>query len=479
MGFFSKLKEFFGNMFSREDIKKVTGVPPQIASGMVSEIELWRDIYSNTPPWKKDPEFDKCTGFAKTVCSDIARKTTVESNISTGNEEVDKTLQPFLSSLTDKVEKTLALGGSVVRPFFDDNKRIIETTWYPADRLVPLAWEGETLVSVALLDYVKVAEMEGKTYVKVESHIWNQNTETITSKAFQYQSGTFGAEVPLSVVKEWENITPEPIVIENLKHPLFTYVRTPIANNIDGSFVGVSLFSNAVDQIEELDKNFSSMVWERRAGDSKVFLSDSMIPQRKTSDGRYVDDLSVFDRKLYKKLEGGIEQGNALFETVSPTLRFEQYVKEADSIISLACKNMSLDAKAFLVDRQGNPVTAEQILSEKNETYTTILALQEKMLIPAIYHLLDNIRALQTLYSVSPKLPENNEDIAITFGDSVMIDEQTEKKTAMEEVTRGVRSKLSYLMEYRNLSEEEAIKELERIKADTPTIDYFGNEAGV
>ena len=202
-----------------------------------------------------------------------------------------------------------------------------------------------------------------------------------------------------------------------------------------------------------------------------------MIPQKKNEDGQFVDDLSEVDRRLFKKMEGDINS-ERLFEVVTPSLRFEQYVSEADSIIALACKNMALDAKAFLVDRQGNPVTAEQILSEKNETYTTILNLQNNMLIPALYHVLDNIRAMEILYNVTPRLPERNDDISVTFGDSVMLDENTEKKMAIEEVTKGVRSKLSYLMDYRGMTEEEATIELERIKADTPIVDYFGQGEG-
>ena len=478
MGLFSRIKEFFRNMFiNKDDIKRVTGINPQIGTGMLAEIELWRDIYSNTPPWKEREKFDKTTGFAKTVCRDIAAKTTVEAQIATGNDEVDASLKPFLDGLTDKVEKTLALGASIARPYYDADKRHIAVTWYPADRIVPLAWQGEVLVSVALLDFVTLVEQEGKTYVKVETHVWSNGTETITSKAYQWTSNSFGSEVPLDTVIEWSMITPEPIIINGLKHPLFTYMKTPIANNIDGSYIGLSLFANAIDQLEELDKNFSAMCWERWAGESRVYVSDSMIPQKKNEDGQFVDDLSEVDRRLFKKMEGDINS-ERLFEVVTPSLRFEQYVSEADSIIALACKNMALDAKAFLVDRQGNPVTAEQILSEKNETYTTILNLQNNMLIPALYHVLDNIRAMEILYNVTPRLPERNDDISVTFGDSVMLDENTEKKMAIEEVTKGVRSKLSYLMDYRGMTEEEATIELERIKADTPIVDYFGQGEG-
>lgn len=479
MGFFNRVKEFFMGLFDRKDMTKVTGIHPQIGDGMMTSIELWRDIYGGQAPWLDSP-FSKSSGFAKTVCRDIATKCTCEGKIETGNEDTDRQFVDICSVLPEKVEKILALGASVARPYYDADTRKIELAWYPADRVVPLTWHGDELRSVALLDFVTVQGDTKKVYVKVETHVWDNGSTTITSKAFEWNgSNKIGNQVPLSTVKEWEQITEEPVVITGIEHPLFSYIKTPIANNVDGTNTGVSLFANAVDQIEALDKVFSDMDWEREAGSAKVYVADSMIPQKMVN-GKPVDDLSAVDKRLYKKLDGGVEHGSDLFEVSTPAFRFDQYKTQMDTVIALACKNMALDAKSFLVDRQGQPVTAEQILSEKNETYTTVLNLQEKMLKPALYNVLDNIRVLQKLYSVSGgRLPESNEDITISFGDSILVDEATEKNMALNEVQKGLRSKMSYLIEYRGLSEEEAIKEIERIKSDAPTVDYFGDGMGM
>lgn len=476
MGFFDKIRSFIMNIFVKDDIKNKVGVNPQISDGMLSEIEAWRSIYGLAPIWKKT-EFDKTISFAKTVCRDITSKVTVEATITTGDNDIDKDLKKITDELPIEFEKAIALGGAVARPYFNVDTKKIEVQWYSADRIVPLEWQGKELVSVSLMDFVVVNQTENKVYCKVESHIWNNGETTITSKAYKWEGERLGVPVPLDTVKEWENISTEPIVIKNLKHPLFTYMKTPLANNIDGSNIGISIFANAVDLIEAIDKTVSSMDWERVGGESKVFVSDSMIPMKKRADGQYTEDLSVFERKLYKKLDGGIENGSRLFEVSAPSLRFDQYSVYLNTLIALACKNMALDSKSFLVDKLGMPVTAEQILSEKNETYTTVLFLQNNMLTPALYKILDNIRALEILYSVSPILPEN-EEISISYGDSVMEDETTERKNAMSEVQAGVRSKLSYLMDFRNLTEEEAQKELERIKAEAPVIDMFGTEEG-
>ena len=71
---------------------------------------------------------------------------------------------------------------------------------------------------------------------------------------------------------------------------------------------------------------------------------------------------------------------------------------------------------------------------------------------------------MQSLYGV-PEFKE--EELAVSYGDSILTDEDSARENAQREVQTGLRSKLSYLMEYRGLTEEEAQAELDRIKADT------------
>ena len=304
----------------------------------------------------------------------------------------------------------------------------------------------------------------------------SENVYTITTKAFSYNGGTLGEEVPLSTVPQWAELTPK-ITIQNLGHPLFVYMKTPFTNNLDMSPVGISFFANAIDQLEEIDRTFSTMTWEREATKAKAFVDESMLPVKYDSGGNLVDDLSAFDRKFYKKLAGR-ETAENLFELETPAPRLASYKDHMQAVLSYACTIMQLSSNSYTTDAGGMPTTAKQVLSEDKRTYNTVLGIQNKMIIPALHSLLSSIRALQTLYNVSPRLPESDDDITIRFGDSIMIDEETERQQALSEVKDKVRSKLSYLMEYRGLSEEEARKELEEINNEEPSYDYFGNGTG-
>ena len=70
-------------------------------------------------------------------------------------------------------------------------------------------------------------------------------------------------------------------------------------------------------------------------------------------------------------------------------------------------------------------------------------------------------------------------DLNVAFGDSILVDVETDKQNAQRETTLGLRSKLNYMMEYRGLSEEDAKKELAVISSEQPEqVDFFngGNE---
>lgn len=475
MGFFSRIKEWFMELFKKDDYLRMTNIQPQIGDGMMELINSWRDIYSGNPPWLDSEDCPETIGFAQTVCSDIASKAVCEVTALTGSKDTDKVLAELISDLRGKTEEMLAKGAVVARPYYDPSGNKVRVAWYPADRVVPLTWESNRLMSACLLDFSRgdTSSTSSVTYCKVEAHVWSAGTDTITVKAFVWNGGALGNEVPLSTIGAWSDIEPGPIEVKNLSGPLFTYMKTPVMNFIDGSPVGVSLFASAIPVLEEIDGTWNDAKWEREAGRAKAFVDETMIPQ-KIVDGKIYDDISAFDRKYYKKLAGNVENTSKLFEVHNPSMRLDQYQEYMDKQTVLACKKMHLDAKAFTVSVQGAPVTAQQILTEKNDTYTTILDIQNNSLIPAIKEIYRISADIQYLYGVRDGRIPVVDEITITFGDSVMTDEETEKKNAQTECQIGLRSKLSYLMQYRNMSEEEALKEIERIKAEAPTVDYFG-----
>ncbi len=130
-----------------------------------------------------------------------------------------------------------------------------------------------------------------------------------------------------------------------------------------------------------------------------------------------------------------------------------------------------LDAGAYVYDQAAQAVTATEVRTKSQQTYGTIVDIQDQMIKPFISQLVDNIRAVQQLYETEA-IPDEVM-LGFDFGDSILTDEQSDRTNAQSEVTVGLRSKISYLMDYRGMTEQQALAEIERIKAETPVVTGF------
>jgi A118 family predicted phage portal protein len=181
------------------------------------------------------------------------------------------------------------------------------------------------------------------------------------------------------------------------------------------------------------------------------------------------DLLDPLEKRLYRKLSS--VEGKDMLEPYNPNLRIDQLNAALKTQLSVVCMACHLDSGAYVYDQAAQAVTATEVRTKQQQTYGTIVDIQDQMIRPFIVEMIDNIRALQTLYGIEA-IPE---DILLgfDFGDSILVDEQSDRANAQAEVSVGLRSKLAYLMDYRGMTETEALAEIERIKAETPVVTGF------
>jgi len=477
MGVIGRIKEWFMSLLPTKDIFKQMGVKPQFSASMPSLIESWRNAYQGNPTWIGAN--DKSLGFPSVVCWDIAKKAIGELEVSAslptpeGQKDAEheftegvigRLVKPFLRA---QVEYALAMGGVVARPWYDQAAKKVRIGWYTADMVLPTAWDGKKLTGVVLIDRFTRTDSNVKTiYTKLESIQPNPVGWTITTKLYKSDTeGQLGKEVAMSTVPQWADIAPEVQIVSEVCP--FTYMATPWANNQDfNNPQGTSLFRDAMDNLEELDRVYTSLCWEIESGKAAVFVDDSMIEVDPATGN---DKLNPLEKRLYRKLSS--TEGKDLLEPYSPPLRIEQLNAALKTQLSIACMACHLDAGAYVYDQAAQAVTATEVRTKQQQTYGTIVDIQDQMIRPFVSELIDNIRALQTLYGIEA-IPE---DILLgfDFGDSILVDEQSDRANAQAEVATGLRSKLAYLMDYRGMTETEALAEIERIKGETPVVNPF------
>lgn len=489
MGFFSRIRNWFMKRFDTNRIEREFNVRITAPMDMTELVEEWLKVYQGTPSWVGDDKEQvlHTLNVASTMCRDLANKAVSEIEISDNSRENEPFRQFVDDELTqqirDQLEFGLASGAFVCRPYYDAEMNRITLSWYTADRFIPVDFSGKRCVSGIFIDQDVVSDGASQTvYTKLELQKWNYGKEgvggsvDITVKLFKSNGvETLGGEVELSTYAKWASIPPS-THIDDLEAPMFVYAPMPFTNNkaINEKF-GVSLYKDGMSQLEQIDRAWDDLNWELQSSQNKVFLDEQMIETVRTSSGEIVPRLDSKEKRLYKVMDanGAV---NKFMDVYSPAIRQADITATLKTNLALLCTACGLDSGAYVYDEQAQAVTATEIRTKNQKTYQTICAVQRWTVMPAVKAIVKAVYEMQLLYDIQNF---GDIDLNVAFGDSILVDVETDKQNAQRETTLGLRSKLNYMMEYRGLSEEDAKKELAVISSEQPEqVDFFngGNE---
>ena len=486
MSLFSRIRNWMMNRFDSKKIEKVFNIRISSPMDMNRLIEEWQNAYQGVPSWCGDgrDQLPYTLNLASTLANDIAMKATSEVTIGQ-LATADKLLDQFVADeimpeLRKQTEYALAMGSFIVRPFYDAETGKVSLSWYSADRFIPVDWSGHRCVSGIFIDQIEEHDNGSTTYyTKLELQKWHFGKDgvggsvDITVKAFKADTpNELTREIPLTSVPQWASIIPS-AHINDLTSPLFVYAPTPFSNNKSfNSKAGVSLYKDGMAHLEEIDRVWNALRWEREFTEGKIFVDQDMMEVERKANGDLVTKINGKDKRIYTVMEanGSIPK---FMEAFSPAIRQGDYTAMLKTNLSLLCTACHLDSGAYVYDENAGAVTATEVRTRNQKTYQTIVDLQTHTLTPALKRIIESVRQMQMLYDV-PAF-EEGADIEVSYGDSILIDAESDKQNAQRETQLGLRSKMNYLIQYRGLSEEDARKELAQIETEAPQqIDFFG-----
>lgn len=443
-------------------------------------------------------------GMAKAVCAELAGLIWAEgADIHITSSGNDDTLERFVKDvlndnafnekMQELIEQAAALGGAAIKEYVkakrDDNGEPIKGTerimldYCMADQIVPTAWDNAK-VTEAL--FVSRKAKDGKYWTRVEWHKWNGDTYVVTNDLYGTEmrpdnQNILGYWYPLDAVEPF--IKPE-VTIEGLSTSLFSYFRTPVANNVDdNSPLGVSCYGNAMDTLHALDICYDSLVREFRLGKKRIIVPyqavRTVVDPSSGTLRRYFDAndeayeaLATDDPEKLKIQDNSVE------------LRVEEHVSALNALLSVLCLQIGFSASTFSFDMASGLKTATEVISENSKTYKTIRNYQTQIK-PAIEHLCENIIALGALYDLeydgkSVAALANDYELSVTMEDAVLEDSQTRLDRAILLLGNGLISKETVLTDPKygiGMTEEEAQAEIEKIakeqRVGAETLDVF------
>jgi hypothetical protein len=325
----------------------------------------------------------------------------------------------------------------------------------PADSIIPLAWRRGEVTSAAFVSW-------GDARADVRIHAATADGWSVTNRAFVLKGGKL-SEADLAEG-----------VAESITFPgapqMFHCVKPAITNNADRrSPFGVSVFANAVDQLEVVDLIYDNLANDFRLGRKAVFMADTMLRRGAKTDAYPMGQPIPPDKDLADLFmvvqDATGEQKQAITEH-NPMLRVTENTEALSAALSLLSNAVGMGAERY-VYRGETVATATQIISENSELYRNRARHVEQIgaaLIEACECALWFGKNLLKL-DVDPEA-----EVTIVTDDSVIEDDTTRITRGLTLVSAGVLSRKKFLMDYMGMTEEEALEELAAMGSEAPTL---------
>lgn len=434
--------KFRNILFPQAVAEREFGVSPAVSQKMEKNISLWYSMFINEPPWQTCDVVS--TGLPAAICREVARPVLVEftANI-TGSKRAEYLQERFgqaQEGFRNALELGLALGGVALKPYIYGEQLLVDVTGAAAFQPTKFDPTGRCIGGV-FRD--KPAKVNGRYYIRLESHDLDGTTYTIRNKAYYSDaSGTVGGDAPLNAVPEWADIQPE-ITIQNMEGPLFAYFKPPISNSVEtDSPCGMSIYGDnaTVQLIKQADEQWERLRWEFRSSERKVLMDGTAS----TAD--------MFNKRLFEV--GPFSPEGKFFQHIEPQVRDEALYRGFQNILRRIEFNVGL-SYGDISDPRTVEKTATEIKSGKQRKYVLISSIQT-----ALAHTFDALLyALDTYATLYNLAPVGEYEANYDWGDSVLDDEETkEKKFArdMQLLAAGILNDYEVRMEYKGEDEETA-----------------------
>lgn len=464
MGFISWVKGVIGRMFKKEDAKKAFGMDIILSDEMERAIISWYNIVGSKPYWaSKDDDIDTIN-FAKFVTADTAKKICLDIDLnvegSARAEYLQGVMDAFKNVLRDKVEDACALGGIMFKPNGNAGTACIDYI-QAGDFLVTETNANGDIRGAIFFDYYQTGD---KYYTRLEHHRFENDLYMITNKAFKSdRKDILGKEVSLDKVEVWANMEEE-VSIQNVDKPLFAYYKMPYNNTIDyDSPLGVSVFSNAIKELRDLD-----IAWSRKSGeveDSKhmTFVGPSAM--------MYAEQKKIKLPRFIQPVDLNADSVNETIHEHVATLLTEQRITDINSILSMISTKCGFSQGAFVLDRKTGQITATQVESDDRETIETIKDMRDALK-DTIDQLIYALSVYADLYNLAPV---GNYETSYGFGD-LTYNYDEDRNRWYQYVSQGKVPFWMYLVKFEGMSEEEAKEVCKMAKEENQSEGLFEEE---
>lgn len=392
------------------------------------------------------------------------------------------TNEHFYLNFEEFLEKAIALGGGAARPYVDGNE--IKIAWIDADQFYPLHTNTNEINEAAIARRNVVTEHDTTVYYTLlEFHEWKDVRDEESDVDCNYQvtyelyrsesEDTVGNQKPLATLPEYEDLPPHANLAE-VQHNLFSYFKTPGANNIMfGSPLGLGIVDNTENIIRAINLTHDQFVWEVKMGKQRVAVPAEMLrPADGFGDAN--DDMAhpqMFDsdETVYQAMYGDEDMK---VTSLTTAIRNEQYEASMDYFLHEFENQVGLSSGTFTTTPSGVQ-TATEVVSNNSMTYQTrssYLTQVERFIDDLVDAILELAKKGDLFDDGKVRWDGDIDEIEVNihFDDGVFVDKDAQAKQDMLAVTSGVMPKKQFLIRNYGLSDEDADEWIAAVQNETP-----------
>lgn len=353
-------------MLLKNRTKEEFNIEPITSEQMAAWVNECMNIYQGNPSWLDPEDGIDTVNFAKAICSEVARLTTLGIGIKLDGsaratwlqEQIDK----IYFQLRHWVEYGCASGTVLLKPN-GDTIDLYQFGQYEVTHIT----NGEIDGAV----FYNVQRVGDDWYKRLEYHRFEGDTYCITNKCFIGASeNDDGKPIDISLTP-WAELA-EDVAVQNVKKPLFGVLRTPQANNIaPGAPYGLPIFSEAVQELRDLDIAYSRNANEIQDSKRTVLLDSDLMMESGQKLTRNAHALEMKRKSLglpdmVKNVTGNGSE--SFYQEINPTLNTDTRLTGINSLLSQIGYKVGFSNGYFVFNQSTGIQTATQVEADQQRT---------------------------------------------------------------------------------------------------------------
>lgn len=389
-------------------------------------------------------------GAARAVCAELSRLCFTEgSAVCSADAETESFIRKvlednrFAERFPDFLEKMFALGGGVVKVYWDGGVKLDLIT---ADSFVPTKWDGRLISGGAFASRITRGE---KSYILAETQELEGDSLVTENRLYN----EYGGRERLSEVME---ALPERSVIKGMSRPLFVYFRAGAGKYPECSLLGASVFAGAEDTLKSLDLVFDSLGREFVLGKKRIIVPAYAVRGEYDENGDIKKYFDVNDEVFQAMSVSDNEELKISDNTAE--LRVAEHTEALSVLLDLLCMQVGLSEGA-LSYKDGTIKTAAEVVSRNSRTYRT-QAFYRRSISEGLARVAENICILGKMGGLL--CDGAAEAASVMFADGAAEDDASRADRAIKLYSAGLISRARAISQIYGVSVEEA-QSMERI----------------